>query len=248
MHQPSHILVVDDDREITELLAGYLSRFQMVCHTAADGVAMREQLGRFSVELVVMDLMLPGEDGLSLAREIRLQSAIPVIMLTARCDTFDRVVGLESGADDYISKPFEPRELVARIQTVLRRTRQWVAQESHPVRSEVVAFDGWELHRDDRCLVAPGGVVVALSNAEYRLLNVFLQSPRRLLSREQLMELARGRSMEAFERSIDLLISRLRQKLGDATAAAPMIKTVRGAGYLFNVQSIQGRMAWPRRA
>ena len=248
MNQPSHILVVDDDREITELLAGYLSRFNMVCHTAGGGTGMREQLALHAIELVVMDLMLPGEDGLTLAREIRLQSAIPVIMLTARCDTFDRVVGLESGADDYISKPFEPRELVARIQTVLRRTRQWVEQGSLPVRSDVVVFDGWELHRDDRCLVGPTGVAVALSNAEFRLLNVFLQAPRRLLSRDQLMELARGRSMEAFERSIDLLISRLRQKLGDAVAATPMIKTVRGAGYLFNVQSIQGRMAWPRRA
>ena len=248
MHHASHILVVDDDREITELLAGYLSRFQMVCHTAGDGAAMREQLARHPIALVVMDLMLPGEDGLTLAREIRLQSAIPVIMLTARCDTFDRVVGLENGADDYVSKPFEPRELVARIQTVLRRSRQSVAQESHPLHSDVVTFDGWELHREDRCLLAPSGVVVALSNAEFRLLNVFLQSPRRLLSRDQLMEQARGRSMEAFERSIDLLISRLRQKLGDAAAASPMIKTVRGAGYLFNVQSIQGRMAWPRRA
>ena len=248
MNPASHILVVDDDRDITELLAGYLSRFHMVCHTAGDGADMRQQMACFPVELVVMDLMLPGEDGLTLARDIRLQSAIPVIMLTARCDTFDRVVGLESGADDYISKPFEPRELVARIQTVLRRTRQWGAQDLHPLRSDVVAFDGWELHRDDRCLMAPNGVVVALSNAEFRLLNVFLQSPRRLLSREQLMELARGRSMDAFERSIDLLVSRLRQKLGDTAAAAPMIKTVRGAGYLFNVQSIQGRMAWPQRA
>ena len=248
MHQAPHILVVDDDREITELLAGYLARFQMICHTAGDGAAMRQQLARFPVELVVMDLMLPGEDGLTLAREIRLQSALPVIMLTARGDTFDRVVGLESGADDYVSKPFEPRELVARIQTVLRRARPSLALETNPLRSDVVAFDGWELHRNDRCLVAPGGLVVALSNAEFRLLSVFLQAPRRLLSRDQLMELARGRSMEAFERSIDLLISRLRQKLGDTAAAAPMIKTVRGAGYLFNVQSVQGRMAWPRRA
>lgn len=248
MQQSSHILVVDDDHEITELLAGYLARFNMVCHTAGDGTGMRAQLSRQPIELVVMDLMLPGEDGLSLAREIRLLSAIPVIMLTARCDTFDRVVGLESGADDYISKPFEPRELVARIQTVLRRSRPWQGPDGQPLRSEVVAFDGWELHRDDRCLVSPAGIVVALSNAEFRLLSVFLQSPRRLLSRDQLMELARGRSMDAFERSIDLLISRLRQKLSDTAAAAPMIKTVRGAGYLFNVQSIQGRIAWPRRA
>jgi two-component system OmpR family response regulator len=248
MTPPSHILVVDDDRDITELLAGYLSRFSMQCHTAANGSEMRTQLAQHPIELVVMDLMLPGENGLTLAREIRLQSALPVIMLTARCETFDRVVGLENGADDYVSKPFEPRELVARIQTVLRRTRQGGAAAMDPQYSDVVNFDGWELHRDDRCLVSPTGVVVALSNAEFRLLAAFLRAPRRLLSRDQLMEQARGRNMDAFERSIDLLVSRLRQKLVHESLEAPLIKTVRGAGYMLTAQTVQGRMAWPQRA
>ncbi|MDT8992350.1 response regulator transcription factor [Curvibacter sp. APW13] len=248
MTKLSHILVVDDDRDITELLAGYLSRFSLQCHTAANGVEMRAQLARHPVELVVMDLMLPGEDGLTLAREIRLQSALPVIMLTARAETFDRVVGLESGADDYVSKPFEPRELVARIQTVLRRTRQYGVASSDPQYSDVVNFDGWELHRHDRSLVSPAGVVVALSNAEFRLLSVFLRAPKRLLTRDQLMEQARGRNMDAFERSIDLLVSRLRQKLGHEPQGEPLIKTVRGAGYMLNAQAVHGRMAWPQRA
>ena len=248
MTPPTPILVVDDDHDITELLAGYLSRFGMQCHTAANGSEMRVQLARHPIELVVMDLMLPGEDGLTLAREIRLQSALPVIMLTARSETFDRVVGLENGADDYVSKPFEPRELVARIQTVLRRTRQYGAATPDPQYSDVVNFDGWELHREERSLVSPAGVVLALSNAEFRLLTAFLRAPKRLLTRDQLMEQARGRNMDAFERSIDLLVSRLRQKLGHESQGEPLIKTVRGAGYMLNAHAVHGRLAWPQRA
>ena len=243
MQPAPHILIVDDDAEITSLLADYLTRFHFVAHTAGDGVQMRAQLQRHPIALVVMDLMLPGTDGLALAREIRRQSEMPVIMLTARADTVDRVVGLESGADDYVAKPFQPRELVARIQTVLRRSQGREAAND-PLRSDVVCFDGWELHREDRRLVSPSGLVVPLSNAEFRLLTTFLQTPRRLFSRDQLMEQARGRAMDAFERSIDLLVSRLRQKLADDGDEPSMIKTVRGAGYLFNVRSVQGRMAW----
>jgi two-component system OmpR family response regulator len=142
-----------------------------------------------------------------------------------------------------MSKPFEPRELVARIQSVLRRS-QGPQPEEAVASSEVVVFDGWELHRNLRTLVSPTGLVVALSNAEFRLLNTFLSTPRRLLSRDQLMEQARGRAMDAFERSIDLLVSRLRHKLADDSREVSMIKTIRGAGYMFNVQSVQGRVAW----
>jgi two-component system OmpR family response regulator len=238
------ILIVDDDAEITALLGDYLVRFDFDVHSACDADTMRAQLERHPVDLVVLDVMLPGTDGLTLSREIRERSRIPVIMLTARTTPFDRIMGLENGADDYMGKPFEPRELVARIHTVLRRARG--AQDAPPTlaRSDVVCFDGWELHREERTLMSPNGLVVALSNAEFRLLSTFLQTPRRLFSRDQLMEQARGRAMDAFERSIDLLVSRLRQKLADDPEEPSMIKTVRGAGYMFNVQSVQGRMAW----
>lgn len=242
----THILIVDDDADITALLSDYLARFNFVTHTAHDSYSMWEQLASHNMDLVVLDVMLPGVDGLELSRQIRQRSALPVIMLTARSSTYDRIMGLENGADDYVSKPFEPRELVARIHTVLRRASgaQEGASATNPARSDVVCFDGWKLHRDDRCLRSPTGLVVALSNAEFRLLNTFLQTPRRLFSRDQLMEQARGRAMDAFERSIDLLVSRLRQKLADGPEESHMIKTVRGAGYMFNVQSVQGRSLW----
>jgi two-component system, OmpR family, response regulator len=244
MTPKTSILLVDDDADITALLGDYLRRFNFEVHTAADAKGMREQLAQQRVDLVVLDVMLPGTDGLTLSREIRGRSAIPVIMLTACSSPFDRIMGLESGADDYMGKPFEPRELVARIQTVLRRAQGNQDSGISVARSDVVCFDGWELHREERTLVSPAGLNVALSNAEFRLLTTFLQTPRRLFSRDQLMEQARGRAMDAFERSIDLLVSRLRQKLTHDPECPPMIKTVRGAGYLFNVQSVQGRMAW----
>jgi two-component system, OmpR family, response regulator len=244
MTPKTSILLVDDDADITALLGDYLRRFNFEVHTAADAKGMREQLAQQRVDLVVLDVMLPGTDGLTLSREIRGRSAIPVIMLTACSSPFDRIMGLESGADDYMGKPFEPRELVARIQTVLRRAQGNQDSGTSVARSDVVCFDGWELHREERTLVSPAGLNVALSNAEFRLLTTFLQTPRRLFSRDQLMEQARGRAMDAFERSIDLLVSRLRQKLTHDPECPPMIKTVRGAGYLFNVQSVQGRMAW----
>jgi two-component system OmpR family response regulator len=244
MSSQPHILIVDDDEEITELLGDYLTRFNFVTHTACDGISMWAELARHPVDLVVLDVMLPGTDGLQLSREIRQRSVIPVIMLTARGNMYDRVIGLENGADDYVSKPFEPRELVARIHTVLRRSSQAHDGGADVLRSDLIHFDGWVLHRDDRTLVSPAGLAVALSNAEFRLLNTFLQTPRRLFSRDQLMEQARGRAMDVFERSIDLLVSRLRQKLADDPDTPSMIKTVRGAGYMFNAKSVQGRSAW----
>ena len=198
-----------------------------------DGAAMRVAMQAETFDVVVLDLMLPGEDGLSLCRWLRAESDIPILMLTARCEPTDRIIGLELGADDYMSKPFEPRELVARIQTILRRVRDDRTEQRANIR-----FDNWRLNSVLRQLVADNGLVVPLSNAEFRLLWVFIERPRRVLSREQLLDAARGRSIEAFDRSIDLLVSRLRQKLGDDPKAPHLIKTVRGEGYLFDARDI----------
>lgn len=237
----SQLLIVDDDDGITSLLADYLTRYGYVVHVAGDGASMQRQMTHHAIDLVVLDVMLPGPDGLSLARTLRQHSVLPIIMLTARSSAYDRVLGLENGADDYMSKPFEPRELVARIQSVLRRMAP--VSEDPPTQgpSDVICFDGWELHGENRCLYAPDGLVVALSNAEFRLLFAFLHAPRRLLSRDHLLEKARGHAMDSLGRSIDLLVSRLRQKLAHTPQGPGMIKTMRGVGYMFNVQSVQGR-------
>ncbi|MEH3087834.1 MAG: response regulator transcription factor [Xylophilus ampelinus] len=240
-----HILVVDDDTEITGLLTDYLARFGYATHAAADGAGLRAQMALHPIDLVVLDVMLPGTDGIALARELRARSRVPIIMLTARVDPYDCVLGLEMGADDYMGKPFEPRELAARIQTVLRRSSGGPAPGMQAI-DDVVRFDGWALHSLERHVVSPRGVVVPLSNAEFRLLCTFLRTPRRVFSRDQLMEQARGRAMDAFERSIDLLVSRLRSKLSDDPGSPSMIRTVRGAGYSLNVQSLRGQVGWPQ--
>lgn len=240
-HHP-HILVVDDDRGITELLCSYLARFGFDAVAVHDGDQMQAHMDSHPVDLVVLDLMLPGIDGLALAAALRAVSRVPIIMLTARGSAVDRVVGLEMGADDYMGKPFEPRELVARIQSVLRRSAG--AGDAQPAAAAVLAFDGWTLQRDERMLTSPAGVAVALSTAEFKLLSAFLRSPRRVVSREQLMEQARGRTSDDMGRSIDLLVSRLRQKLADEDGQAALIKTVRGAGYMFNARSVRPQAAW----
>ncbi|WP_410478878.1 response regulator [Pseudomonas sp. zfem005] len=230
-------LLVDDDVPIRDLLCDYLARFNIEAVGVDDGEAMREALANAPFDVVVLDLMLPGEDGLSLCRWLRGESDIPILMLTARCEPTDRIIGLELGADDYMAKPFEPRELVARIQTILRRVRD----DREGLRADQrasIRFDAWRLNGVLRQLQSPEGLVVPLSNAEFRLLWVFLERPRRVLSREQLLDAARGRSIEAFDRSIDLLVSRLRQKLGDDPKSPRLIKTVRGEGYLFDAREI----------
>ncbi|MFO6420071.1 response regulator [Hylemonella sp. W303a] len=242
MSSKPRVLIVDDDESITGLLSDYLAGFGFEVRTAGDGSAMRAALAQDEADLVVLDVMLPGEDGLVLSRELRRQHArLPIIMLTARAEAYDRVIGLEMGADDYLCKPFEPRELVARIRTVLRRASRPAGE---PPQIGRVCFDGWELRLQERNLLSPRGVVVPLSNAEFRLLSTFLRMPRRVCTRDQLMEQARGRAMDSFERSIDLLVSRLRQKLAEDTEAPSLIKTVRGAGYLFNVNTVQGMASW----
>lgn len=252
MSTVTRALVVDDDPDIRELLCTYLARYGIEAEGAGDGIAMRSRLQAHAFDIVVLDLMLPGEDGLSLCKWLRTVSRVPVIMLTARGEPMDRVVGLEIGADDYMAKPFEPRELVARIQSVLRRTQANEGMNEHANQAAsfsgnensaadalafgdaLVCFNQWRLNRVLHQLISPTGVVVSLSNAEFRLLSTFLAHPFRILSRDQLLDEARGRSIEAFDRSIDLLVSRLRQKLLDDPKEPTLIKTVRGQGYLFN--------------
>jgi two-component system OmpR family response regulator len=225
-----HLLIVDDDPDIRDLLAHYLQSYGMQCLCVGNGQAMRDALAHTSFDLIILDLMLPGEDGLSLCRHVRSVGDTPIIMLTARGESADRVVGLELGADDYVVKPFDPRELVARIHTILRRARG-----STPTgEQDTVQFAGWRLSHLKREITTPAQLVVPLSNAEYRLLCAFLERPQRILSREQLMDAARGRTVEAFDRSIDLLVSRLRQKLGDDPKQPQLLKTVRGEGYLLD--------------
>jgi two-component system OmpR family response regulator len=228
------VLLVDDDIQIRQLLSDYLSEFGMAVVAVADGKLMAEALVKGSFDLVILDLMLPGEDGLSLCRSLRAKSDIPILMLTARGETMDRVVGLEVGADDYIVKPFEPRELVARIQTILRRTKG--GRESPEEQVSMISFAGWRLNSVLRQVISPEELVIPLSNAEFRLLKVFIEHPCRVLTRDFLLDQARGRNMDLFDRSIDLLVSRLRQKLGDDSRTPGLIKTVRGEGYLFDAK------------
>ena len=228
------ILIVDDDSQIRQLLRDYLSGFGMSVVAVADGKAMLDELDKTPFDLVILDLMLPGEDGLTLCRNLRLNSDIPILMLTARGEAMDRVVGLEVGADDYIVKPFEPRELVARIQSILRRTTR--GERENIKKDKEAIFMGWHLNYILRELVSPEKLVIPLSNAEFRLLAVLVEHPNRVLSRDFLLDEARGRNMDMFDRSIDILISRVRQKLNDDPRTPAIIKTVRGEGYIFDAK------------
>ncbi len=236
MENNDHILIVDDDREIRELLASYLEKNGMRASLAANGRQMRTLLEQGSVDLIVLDLMLPGEDGLTLCRELRSGKwrTIPVLMLTARNEETDRIIGLEMGADDYLTKPFAVRELLARIRSVLRRARMLPSnlQVSEPV--QFLEFGDWKLDTTARHLLDKQGTMVALSGAEYRLLRVFLDHPQRVLTRDQLLNLTQGRDADSFDRSIDLLISRLRQRLQDDAREPRYIKTLRSEGYVFS--------------
>jgi two-component system OmpR family response regulator len=231
MESPARILVVDDDREIRTLLAEYLVANGYGARAVADGPAMWHALEGNDVDLIVLDLTLPGEDGLTLCRTLRGRSELPVIMLTARGAALDRIIGLEMGADDYVPKPFEPRELLARIRSVLRRVRN--AHDPPEAAARKLRFGTWVLDRTARHLVSADGIIVAMSGAEYRLLTVFLDHPNRVLSRDQLLDLTSGREIDAFDRAIDLQVSRLRQRLGDDARAPALIKTVRSEGYVF---------------
>jgi two-component system, OmpR family, response regulator len=229
-----HILAVDDDPIIRELISDYLGRNEFRVTAVADGKSMHAVLSEHIVDLIVLDLRLQAEDGMSLARRLRDESTIPFIMLTGRVDEDDRVLGLELGADDYLTKPFSPRELAARIRTVLRRRRAEVRQ-GRPDGIRAYRFDGWELNLNTRRLTARSGKSIALSNGEFSLLVVLLGAPQRILSRDQLLDLSRLHNDEVFNRSVDVQIMRLRRKIEADPAEPRYIRTERGAGYIFGV-------------
>ncbi|MBL29139.1 MAG: DNA-binding response regulator [Rhodospirillaceae bacterium] len=231
MAESHHVLIVDDDGETRELLARYLGRNGYTVSVAGDGDEMEARLAQDPpVDLIVLDLMLPGRDGLDLTRAIRVRSSVPIVMLTARGDDTDRIVGLEIGADDYLPKPFNPRELLARIRTVLRRAGR--SPDSLPVQRNRLRFAGWEIDLAARDLVSPAGVNVPLSAGEFDLLAALVEHPRQVLSRDELLDLTRGRVAAPFDRSVDVQIGRLRRRLEDDPRDPRLIKTVRGGGYM----------------
>jgi two-component system OmpR family response regulator len=232
MKKSPHILVVDDDRDIRTLVAKALEREEFRVSLAANGAEMRKALEGGAIDLVVLDIMMPGPDGLSICRDLRAdQNPVPIILLTARGEDIDRIIGLEMGADDYLGKPFHCRELVARIRAVLRRTAALPPPDARP--SRYIAFEGWRLDTAARELVAEDGSIISLSSGEYDLLYVFATHAQTVLSRDQLLDFAKGRSAALFDRSIDIQVSRLRRKLRDDARDPKLIRTVRGDGYIF---------------
>jgi two-component system OmpR family response regulator len=231
MEQQPHILVIDDDREIRDLLAKFLERNRFRVTSARDGREARRAWPLGHYQLVVLDLMLPGESGLDLARWLRTTSDVPIVMLTAMGEETDRIIGLELGADDYVPKPFNPRELLARIRAVLRRTSERAERAAEPA-ARTVRFNGWVLEPARRRLLNPDGAEVALTGGEYDLLLALVERANRVLTRDMLLDLLRGRQAGPFDRAIDVAISRLRRKLEDDGRHAQLIKTVRGGGYV----------------
>ncbi|RZI77899.1 MAG: response regulator [Variovorax sp.] len=236
-NQP-HILVVDDDAAIRELMTTYLSENEFRVSTARSGAEMTRQLADNVIDLVVLDLRLNGEDGMQLARGLRESGGIPVIILSGKLDEADRVMGLEMAADDYVTKPFSNREMLARIRAVLRRcqARAESAAPAAAVQRRAYRFDGWELNLLARRLTAPGGRRVDLSNGEFNLLQALCEAPQRVLSRDRLLELSRLHGAEVYDRSIDVQILRLRRKIEGDPSSPQFIQTERGAGYLFNAR------------
>lgn len=234
MTDKGYILVVDDDPEIRELLAHFLRGHGFRVSLAEDGEAMFGQLQSGDPDLIVLDLMLPGEDGLSLCRRLSANHAVPIIMLTAVAEEADRIVGLEMGADDYLSKPFNPRELLARIRAVLRRAGQVVGG-----RGQLVSFPGWQLDLGRRELKREDGTLVPLSAGEFRLLQVLAENPQQVLSRDFLLDRTHGRDSGPYDRSVDIQLSRLRRKVEDDPKEPRIIKTVRSGGYMFSLPVVR---------
>jgi two-component system OmpR family response regulator len=228
-----HVLVVDDDPSVRQMIADYLGDNDIKVTVTGTGRDVAQVMARDTVDLVILDLKLPGEDGMQLARELRAESDIPIIMLTGRKDEADRVMGLELGADDYLTKPFSPRELLARIRALLRRSRAQETVADGLARIRAYRFAGWELNVRLRRLKSPQGDIVSTTNSEFNLLVAFLAAPQRVLSREQLLELSRLHNDEVYDRSVDVQVGRLRKKIEAKNTQTQLIRTERGAGYVF---------------
>jgi two-component system OmpR family response regulator len=239
MESSAHILVVDDHREIRDLLAKYLAKHGLRVSVAESAARARRVLETSAIDLVVLDVMMPGEDGLSLCRHLRATTGVPVIMLTAMAEDTDRVIGLEIGADDYVVKPFNPRELLARIKAVLRRANSLPRRRPAPP-AEVLRFERWALNVGRRELMDEDGVGIPLSTSEFLLLSALLDHPKMVLSRDQLLDLTRGRAANLFDRSIDNQVSRLRKKIESDPKEPSLIKTVWGGGYVFTADVEHG--------
>ncbi len=229
----AHVLAVDDDPSVRQMIADYLGDNEVRVTTLSSGQEIAGVMARETIDLLVLDLRLPGEDGMQIARKLREDSDLPIIMLTGRKDEADRVMGLELGADDYLTKPFSPRELLARIRALLRRSRAHETVADGLARIRAYRFAGWELNVRLRRLTTPGGETVALTNSEFNLLAAFLAAPQRVLSRDQLLDLSRLHNDEVYDRSIDVQVGRLRKKLEPDAARPRFIRTERGAGYVF---------------
>ena len=237
----AHVLAVDDDPSVRQMIADYLTDNDVRVTTLASGRDIGEVMGRETIDLVILDLRLPGEDGMQIARKLREESDLPIIMLTGRKDEADRVMGLELGADDYLTKPFSPRELLARIRALLRRSRSRETVADGLAKIRAYRFSGWELNVRLRRLTAADGEIVALTNSEFNLLAAFLAAPQRVLSRDQLLNFSRLHDDEVYDRAIDVQVGRLRKKLEPDAARPQLIRTERGAGYVFTapVQTVR---------
>jgi two-component system OmpR family response regulator len=229
---PPHVLVVDDDPAIRTLIEEYLRDNDLRVTAASNGKEMTAALTEHAIDLIILDLRMPGEDGMQIARRIRDHSSLPIIVVSGRLDEADRVMALELGADDYVTKPFSPRELLARIRTVLRRSAATQVLTGRQLDVRAYRFAGWELNIGTRKLISPAGVRIDLTNGEFSLLSAFLAAPGRILSREQLLEASRLYD-DVFDRSIDVQILRLRRKIEENPSTPQFIKTERGAGYTF---------------
>jgi len=236
MTDTGHILIVDDQKEICEVVQEYLSGEGYKVSAAHDGPGMRRAMQSNRIDLVILDLMLPGEDGLTLARSLRDESSVGIIILTGRGETVDRIIGLEMGADDYLPKPFHLRELLARVKSVLRRVSSRSDKEKPAAQRHRARFAGWNLDLATRELLSPDGTEVRLTTGEFDLLAAFVNNANQVLSRDRLLDLARNREAGPFDRTIDVQVGRLRRKLEDDPERPTLIKTVRGTGYIFTPQ------------